>query len=141
MVHPDTAAPAHANVAARDMSNPAFQAYRMLHVGFTVAPLVAGIDKFTNVLANWTDYLWPAVPEITRIPAGTFMLGVGVVEIIAGILVAVKPRIGGYVVGAWLIGIIINLLLLGTSYDVALRDVGLAIGAFALARLATVFTR
>lgn len=125
----------------RDSSNPAYQAYRLLHVGFTVAPIVAGLDKFVGILADWTIYLWPGVSQITRIPPTTFMWLIGGVEILAGVLVAIKPRIGGYVVSAWLVAIIGNLLLLGTSFDIALRDLGLAIGAFALARLATVFER
>ncbi len=106
-----------------------------------MAPIVAGLDKFFGILADWSIYLWPGVSEITRIPPATFMWAVGAVEILAGILVAVNPRIGGYVVSAWLVGIIVNLLLLGASFDIALRDPGLAIGALALSRLATAFER
>lgn len=125
----------------RDFSNPAYQAFRALHVGFIVAPILAGADKFLELLAEWTKYLWPGVPDLLGLAPEAFLGIVGVVEIAAGLLVAFKPRIGGYVVSAWLVGIIVNLLLLGDYYDIALRDLGLAIGAFALARLATVFAR
>ena len=113
---------------------PAREAYRILHFGFTVAPLIAGLDKFTNLLTDWTQYLAPFVADI--INAQTFMYIVGVVEIVAGIGVALRPRIFAYVVAAWLLGIIINLLLVPGYFDVALRDLGLALGALALARLA-----
>jgi hypothetical protein len=83
---------------------------------------------------NWDQYLAPIVPQTLGIGAGTFMLGVGVVEVVAGLLVAIAPRIGGWV-GLWLCGIIVNLIILGAYFDVALRDLGLALGAFALARL------
>lgn len=122
---------------AQNAASPAYEAYRILHVGFVVAPVVAGLDKFLNRLTDWTQYLWPAVPDTLGLAPATFMAGVGVVEIVAGILVAIRPRIGGYVVAAWLLGIIANLLLLGEYYDVALRDLGLALGALALARLAS----
>lgn len=118
-------------------ADPAYQAFRILHVGFVAAPILAGLDKFTNLLADWTQYLWAGIPEIFGVAPGVFMGVVGVVEIIAGILVAVKPKIGGYVVSLWLLGIIVNLLLSGAFLDVALRDLGLALGALALARLAT----
>lgn len=110
--------------SVRDSANPVYQAYKLLHIGFTVAPIIAGLDKFFGILADWTMYLWPGVSDITRIPPATFMWVVGAVEILAGVLVAIRPRIGGYVVAAWLVGIIINLLLLGASFDIALRDVG-----------------
>ena len=114
-------------------STPGYQAYQALHVGFTIAPIIAGADKFFGFLTNWEQYLAPFVT--TMVPAHTFMLVVGVIEIVAGLLVAVMPRIGAYIVCAWLLGIIGNLLLLGGYYDIALRDLGLAIGAFALGRL------
>jgi len=121
-------------------TNPAWQAYQALHIGFVVAPVLAGLDKFTNLLTDWTKYLAPSVANVLPVDARTFMYGVGVVEVIAGLLVAIRPRIGGYVVSAWLVGIIFNLLIHSQRfYDVALRDLGLAIGAFALARLATSF--
>lgn len=118
--------------------NPAHQAYQILHVGFTVAPIIAGFDKFTHFLVNWNQYLSPLVPRMTGIAPRTFMMAVGVIEIAAGLLVAMKPRIGGLVVGLWLCGIIMNLLSIPAYLDVALRDLGLAMGAFALARLSVV---
>jgi hypothetical protein len=119
-------------------TTPARQAYQALHIGFVVAPILAGLDKFTNLLTDWTQYLAPSVANLLPFSARTFMHAVGVVEIVAGLLVAVRPRIGGYVVSAWLIGIIMNLLMhTQRFYDIALRDLGLAIGAFALARLST----
>lgn len=114
----------------------AYQAFRILHLGFVVAPIVAGLDKFVGVLADWDAYLWPGITDLLGIAPGTFMAVVGVVEIVAGVLVALRPRIGGWVVAGWLAGIILNLLLLGAFLDVALRDLGLLLGAVALARLA-----
>jgi uncharacterized membrane protein YphA (DoxX/SURF4 family) len=114
-------------------SQPSRQAYLILKFGFTVAPILAGADKFFNFLTNWSQYLSPFVANI--IPAKIFMPTVGVIEIAAGILVAVKPRIAAYVVSAWLVGIIVNLLLIPGFFDVALRDLGLALGALALGRL------
>jgi len=117
------------------VSSPSYQAYQILHIAFTVAPIVAGIDKFLHLLVDWDKYLAPIVPRTLGISGHTFMLGVGVIEVIAGLLVAVAPRIGGWVVGVWLCGIIVNLLIGPGYFDVALRDLGLALGAFALARL------
>ena len=114
-------------------STPGYQAYQALRAGFTIAPIIAGADKFFGFLTNWEQYLAPVITTV--MPAHTFMLIVGVIEIVAGLLVAVMPRIGAYIVCAWLLGIIGNLLLLGGYYDIALRDLGLAIGAFALGRL------
>lgn len=128
--------------AVRDQSlrhQPAYQAYRILHVGFTVAPILAGLDKFLNLLVPWEQYLTPLVPRLSGIPAHTFMMIVGAIEIVAGIGVALKPRIFGYVVAAWLWGIILNLLFVPGFFDVALRDFGLSLGALALARLAIPF--
>lgn len=120
-----------------DLSEPTFQAFTLLRVGFTVAPLLFGVDKFTEVMVDWSTYLWSGLVSALPWSADTIMLIVGVIEIAAGILVAVRPRIGGYVVAAWLAGIVVNLLLVGGYLDIALRDVGLMIGALALARLAT----
>jgi len=122
-------------VATR-VSTPAYQAYQILTVAFTVAPIVAGLDKFTHFLVNWDQYLSPIITRMLPIPAHTFMLGVGVIEVIAGLLVAIVPEIGAAVVGLWLCGIIVNLLSIPAYFDVALRDLGLAMGAFALSRLA-----
>jgi len=124
-----------ARVATR-VSTPAYQAYQILTVAFTVAPIVAGLDKFTHFLVNWDQYLSPIITRMLPIPAHTFMLGVGVIEVIAGLLVAIVPEIGAAVVGLWLCGIIVNLLSIPAYFDVALRDLGLAMGAFALSRLA-----
>jgi hypothetical protein len=122
-----------------ELADPVHQAYQILHVGFTVAPILFGLDKFLNLMVSWPQYLAPMVDNI--IPAAIFMPIVGVVEIIAGLLVFFKPRIGAYVVAAWLLGIIFNLLLLGGYYDVALRDFGLLLGALALGRLSETFAR
>lgn len=121
----------HASEAATQ--DRARQAFRILQIGFVAAPIIAGLDKFMNLLVDWEQYLAPFIADI--IGAGTFMAIVGVVEIAAGIGVAVKPRIFAYVVSAWLAGIILNLLLVPGFYDVALRDLGLALGALALGRL------
>ena len=118
------------------MDNGSHQAFQILRLGFTVAPIIAGLDKFLQLLTNWDKYVAPAVPATLGIAPHTFMMIVGVIEIAAGLLVAVRPRFGGYLVSAWLVGIIVNLVLVGGYLDVALRDLGLAMGAFALARLA-----
>lgn len=120
------------------LDNPTYQAYQILHIGFTAAPILFGLDKFFNLMTDWTQYLAPLFANI--IPANTFMLIVGVVEIIAGLVVFFKPRIGAYVVAAWLLGIIINLLLVSGYLDIALRDFGLLLGALALGRLSEVFS-
>lgn len=112
------------------------QAFQILHLGFTVAPILAGLDKFFNLLTDWPQYLAPIFPQMLGLDPGTFMMIVGVIEIVAGIAVWVKPRFGGYLVMAWLWGIILNLLLIPGYFDVALRDFGLSLGALALARLA-----
>jgi len=121
------------------LDNPAYQAYLTLRTGFVVAPILFGLDKFTNLLADWTTYLAPAVDRLVPGSASGAMLAVGVVEVVAGLVVAVRPKVGGYLVAAWLAGIIGNLLLLSDHYDVALRDLGLLLAALALARLATAF--
>jgi hypothetical protein len=118
---------------------PASQAYLILRTGFVLAPILFGLDKFTTQLTDWTTYLAPAVDRLIPGTATTAMVAVGVVEIAAGLVVAVRPRIGGYLVAAWLAAIIGNLLLGGGHPDVALRDVGLLLAALALARLATAF--
>jgi hypothetical protein len=118
------------------VSNPVHQAYWILRFGFTVAPIIMGLDKFFQVLTEWPKYLAPTIPQLLRLEPHTFMRIVGGIEIIAGIIVAIKPRIGGYLVAAWLLGIIVNLLMVGGYLDIALRDLGLLLGALALARLA-----
>ena len=114
---------------------PARQAFLLLRTVFTVAPIVFGLDKFTKILADRTIYLAPQATALVPLPAQTLMYVVGVVEIIAGIAVAVRPQFGSLLVAAWLGGIILNLLLLGAFFDVALRDFGLLVGALALNRL------
>ncbi|MDT5045591.1 MAG: hypothetical protein QOG75_1444 [Mycobacterium sp.] len=118
---------------------PAYGAYLLLRIGFAVLPIVFGIDKFTNVLTKWEGYLAPWIVDIMPISAHQAMLVVGVVEIVAGLAVALKPRYAAYIVAAWLAGIIINLLSYPGFYDIALRDFGLLLGALTLARLASVY--
>ena len=117
------------------------EAYFLLRTAFTVAPIVFGLDKFAQVLSDWDFYLAPWINDLVPGSAHDAMLLVGVVEILAGVLVALRPRIGGYVVALWLAGIIVDLVTLGDYYDVALRDFGLLVGALALARLAHDRTR
>jgi hypothetical protein len=117
------------------------QAFRILQVGFIVAPILFGLDKFFEVLVDWDRYLAPAVTDALPVSGHSLMLAVGVVEIAAGVLVALRPRIGGYVVAVWLWAIIVNLLVAGDFYDIALRDFGLMLGALTLARLASVYDR
>src|SRR5215207_1805096 len=116
-------------------ARPGYQAYQILHLGFTVAPILAGLDKFFNLLVNWEQYLPPFVNRLTGGHGHELMLAVGVIEIVAGLSVWFKPKIFAYVVSAWLLLIIINLLLIPGYFDVALRDFGLALGALALGRL------
>jgi uncharacterized membrane protein YphA (DoxX/SURF4 family) len=120
-------------------SDPAYGAFLLLRIGFTVLPILFGIDKFTNWFTNWEGYLAPWIVDVGPLGAHQIMLVVGVVEIIAGVAVAIKPRYAAYVVAAWLAGIIINLLSYPGFYDVALRDFGLLLGALTLARLASVY--
>ena len=120
-------------------ARPAYQAYLVLYAGFVVLPILAGLDKFFHLLGNWDQYLTPLVAQVLPLTAHTFMCVVGVIEIIAGVLVALYPRIGAYVVMLWLWGIIVNLLLVPGFYDIALRDFGLSLGALALARLSHEF--
>lgn len=136
-----------ANITGTDSSSPTSamtgskQAFKILQFGFTVAPIAFGLDKFTHLLVDWDKYLAPLVNNLLGGHGHEFMLAVGVIEIVAGIGVALKPRIFSYVVTAWLFGIIVNLLLSGQYFDIALRDFGLALGALALARLSQDFAR
>src|ERR687890_947953 len=118
--------------------DPAAQAFLLLRIAFTVAPILFGLDKFAEVLIDdWTKYLAPAFNDILPGSAQDGMYIVGVVEVVAGLVVLVAPRFGGLLVAGWLAGIILNLLLVGGYGDIALRDFGLLLGALTLARLAT----
>jgi hypothetical protein len=136
-----TSPPAVSHPSPRRLEDPAFQAFAVLRTAFTVAPILFGLDKFLDWLVDWEIYLAPEINELVPGNAHQAMLAVGVIEIVAGLVVAVRPRFGGYLVAAWLAGIIVNLLLQADFYDIALRDVGLLLGALALARLATAFDR
>src|SRR6476661_10942262 len=105
------AAAAPAAATPSRATRPTYQAYRILHVGFAALPILAGLDKFFHLLVNWDQYLAPVVTQIVPVTGHTFMLAVGVIEIAAGVLLAVRPRIGAYIVVLWLWGIIVNLLL------------------------------
>ena len=120
-------------------ADPRFQAFALLRLGFAVAPIAFGIDKFANVLVEWPIYLAPWINDIAPGSGQDFMYVVGAVEILAGIAVALKPRYGAYLVAGWLAGIILNLLTYSGYYDIALRDFGLLLGALTLARLAAVY--
>jgi uncharacterized membrane protein YphA (DoxX/SURF4 family) len=131
-------------VAARtettsELKTVSYQAFRILQIGFVVAPIVAGLDKFFHLLVDWDRYLPGVVNNVLGGHGHQFMMVVGVVEIVAGIGVALKPRIFAYVVAAWLVLIIGNLLMIPGYFDVALRDVGLMLGALALGRLSQAF--
>jgi uncharacterized membrane protein len=117
-------------------ADPARQAFWLLRTVFTVAPIVFGLDKFANVLVDWPRYLAPVLNDVVPGTGQQAMYVVGVIEIVAGLAVALRPRYGGLLVAAWLAGIIVNLLLIPGFYDVALRDFGLLVGAIALSRLA-----
>jgi hypothetical protein len=120
-------------------SRPAQQAYMILYAGFSLLPVLAGLDKFLHLLVNWEMYLAPLATKIIPVSPSTFMMIVGVVEIAAGLLVLARPQIGAYVVALWLWGIIANLLLIPGYYDIAVRDFGLSLGALALGRLSLEF--
>ena len=139
----DTPNAAASQVATIDTNSasPAYQAFRILHLGFVVAPILAGLDKFFHLLVNWDQYVPPLVARFSPIGAHNLMLVVGVIEIAAGLGVAWKPRIFAYVVAAWLAIIIANLLLIPGYFDVALRDFGLFLSALALASLSRQFER
>ncbi|MEU3937696.1 hypothetical protein AB0E85_37565 [Streptomyces sp. NPDC029044] len=118
------------------LSDPGYQAFVILRTGFTVAPILFGLDKFANLLVDWPTYLAPWINDIVPGSAQAVMYAVGVIEIVAGLVVALVPRFGGWLVAGWLAGIIVNLLTTPGYYDVALRDFGLLLAAVALARLA-----
>jgi hypothetical protein len=121
------------------VQDPSHQAYQILHWGFVAAPAIAGIDKFVGILAKWDGYLAPSLARLSPLSPHATMLVVGAIEMLAGLIVAIRPRIGAYVVAAWLALIIVNLLMLGSYFDVALRDFGLLMAALALGRLSAVY--
>ena len=120
-------------------ASPSYQAFWLLRIGLTVAPVLFGLDKFAHVLVDWDKYLAPEFADLFNAEAHTLMYFVGAIEVVAGLVVLVRPRVGGYLVAAWLTGIIINLLMMADFYDVALRDFGLVLAALTLSRLATAF--
>jgi hypothetical protein len=119
------------------LHDPAYQGFLLLRIGFTVAPILFGLDKFAHVLVDWDRYLAPEFADVLPWTTHQLMYAVGIIEIVAGLVVAVRPRFGGYLVAAWLGGIIVNLLMQADYFDIALRDFGLLLGALTLARLAT----
>src|SRR4051794_38844101 len=128
-----------AAVRSADVADPAYQAFLLLRVGFTVAPILFGLDKFFGVLVDWNRYLAPQISDLLPGSPTQIMYVVGVIEIVAGLVVAARPRFGGYLVAAWLGGIITNLLLIGGFGDIALRDFALLLSALTLTRLAAAF--
>ncbi|MCA1675634.1 MAG: DoxX family membrane protein [Actinobacteria bacterium] len=122
-------------------SDPVYQAFLLLRSVFTVAPILFGLDKFTNLLVDWPTYLAPWVDGLVPGTAQQAMYTVGVIEVVAGIMVAVAPRIGAWLVAAWLAVIIVNLLSFPGFFDIALRDFGLFVAAVALGRLAAHYAR
>ena len=136
---PHPAAHTSSELLQRARSDPAYAAFLLLRIGFTVLPVVFGVDKFTNILAKWDVYLAPWIVGMSPISAHQVMLVVGVIEIAAGIAVAIKPRYAAYIVAAWLAGIVVNLLSYPGFYDVALRDVGLLLAALTLGGLASIY--
>jgi uncharacterized membrane protein YphA (DoxX/SURF4 family) len=132
-------APEQRRAGRASWSDPTYQAFWLLRIGFAVAPIAFGLDKFFHVLVDWDRYLAPEFADLFNAQPHTLMYAVGAIEIVAGLVVALRPRFGGYLVAAWLGGIILNLLLMADYYDIALRDFGLMLGALTLARLATAF--
>jgi len=126
----------HAHATRGDL---AYQAYQTLHVAFIIAPIIAGLDKFFDRLTDWDMYLSPKADHVLGGHGHQFMMAVGIIEIIAGIGVAIWPRVFAYIVSLWLLLIVINLLTIPGFYDIALRDFGLCLAAFALGRLAQVY--
>jgi uncharacterized membrane protein YphA (DoxX/SURF4 family) len=132
-----TTVPTHRPFGTVTRLAPVAQATLLLRVVFAAAPILVGLDKFSEVLTSWPKYLAPAFNDVIPGTATQAMHAVGVVEVLAGVLVAVRPRLGAPLVAAWLAGIVVNLLVLGDYYDVAVRDLGLMVGALALWRLVT----
>ena len=122
-----------------DWRDPRYQAFALLRLAFTIAPIAFGVDKFFNVMVYWPKYLAPWINHIAPGSAQQFMYVDGAIEILAGVIVALKPRYDAYVVAGWLAGIVLNLLTYSGFRDIALRDFGLMLGALTLARLASVY--
>jgi uncharacterized membrane protein YphA (DoxX/SURF4 family) len=120
-----------------DLADPAYQAYLLLRNAFTIALILAGADKFLNAMIDWVQYLAPVIPRTIGIPPEIFLRGVGIVEIALGILIALFPRRAAYWAAGWLGLIVMNSVMAGTHFDVALRDLALVLGALALGRLAS----
>lgn len=144
LLHPRAslhAAPSHR------LTDPAYQAYLVLRTAFVVAPILFGLDKFFNWMTDWPKYLWVGFPNFLSVSSQNFMYGVGAIEIVAGLLVLLLPRLAPYVVAGWLAGIITNTVIISATvgghtavfWDIALRDFGLMLAALALARLAAVY--
>jgi hypothetical protein len=131
--------PSRAGTTPTDRSDPRYQAFAMMRFAFTVAPIAFGLDKFFNEMVHWPNYLAPWINDIVPGTGQEFMYVVGAIEILAGVIVALKPRYGGYVVAAWLGLIVVNLLTYSGFYDIALRDFGLMLAALTLARLAVAY--
>ena len=127
------------STAKADWRDPRYQAFAVMRLAFTVAPIAFGLDKFFNIMVYWPKYLAPWINNIAPGTGQQFMYFVGATEILAGVIVALKPRYGAYVVAGWLGGIVINLVTYSGFYDIALRDFGLMLAALALARLASVY--
>jgi hypothetical protein len=123
------------DVEVRAPHDSAYQGYQILHWGFVILPVIAGLDKFAHLLTNWDTYLAPSIASILGGYAHTFMLIAGAVEVLAGLLVAIKPKVGAYVVAGWLVAIMVNLMMGSNNGDIVLRDLGLCLGALALGRL------
>ncbi|MGH3979196.1 MAG: hypothetical protein ACRDRZ_09385 [Pseudonocardiaceae bacterium] len=132
--------PGVSQAARTSLSDPAYQAFLVLRTMFTVAPILFGLDKFANLLVDWPAYLAPWINDLVPGTAQQAMYAVGVVEVVAGLVVALVPRFGGWLVAIWLAAIIVNLLTIPGFYDIALRDFGLLVAAVALARLAARYT-
>jgi hypothetical protein len=129
------------SIDSERLAQPGYQAYLLLWVVFAVAPILFGLDKFAGVLVDWDGYLAPWINDIVPGSAADAMYAIGVVEIAAGLMVAIVPRFGAPLVAAWLGGIIVNLVTYSGFYDIALRDFGLLVGALALWRLSVEYAR
>jgi uncharacterized membrane protein YphA (DoxX/SURF4 family) len=136
---PGAATPGRTIAAARNDAG--YEAFLLLRIAFAIAPIAFGLDKFFDVMVDWSTYLAPWIDDIVPGTARQAMYGIGVIEIVAGLAVALKPRYGAPLVAAWLAGIIVNLLTFSGFYDIALRDFGLMVGALALTRLAWHYER